>query len=1033
MDSAAPAAPAAPISYTDNVGSVTSATSTAATTDDTTPGINVGIGLTDTPSLYVDGVKVAATYDSATGTLTPTTALTSGLHALSYALTDAAGNESDPSPALSLTVDSAAPAAPAVVLSQDTANATDFVTSNGTLDVTGLEVGATWQYTLDGGANWLDGNGGAVSAGTTGSFVAAHGSYASGQVQVRQSDAAGNTSTQGILLHPNVTPNAHQLDGQGGADTQPQITALNDGGYTVTWQGFNADNSTSNIFVQRFDSANAVVGTPIELNGLGGTDTSPQITNMNDGGYVLTWRGNSADGLNSNVFVQRYNSSNMAVGTQISLDGQGGADINTQITAMADGGYLVTWQGFNAGNSTSNIFVQRFDSANVAVSSQTALDGLGGIDSVPQITAMADGGYLVAWGARSADSSIRNVFLQRFDNTDTTVGSPIEFDALGGWDINPQITALNDGGYAVTWAGYNADATTSNIFVQRYNSTNTVVGSQIEFSSAGVFGLTPQITAMSDGGYVVIWEGDAANTSTRNVYALRFNSANVPVGIPIALDGLVGSDQTPQITAMTDGGYVVTWRGNSPTGSTSDVFVQRFDNANTAVGSPIALDGMGGGDQQPQITAMNDGGYVVTWRGISADGLSSNIFVQRFTADNARVTEVDNLVIDTVIPAVTIFMSDTNLIAGETSLVTFTFSERVLGFSNSDVTVENGTLSSVGTADGGLTYTATFTPTASTADSLNSINVLPNNYADLAGNVGSGNASTNYTVDTLVPTVTITDNVIGTAGDNVNYTFTFSETVTGFDINDLTTSLGTWTNFTGSGATYTATLDMSAVRGSASIVVGVAVDAFSDLAGNANTAAASDTQAYDDIIDLGTGQGQLIRGVNVEGNWYYAWDRNGDGVHGGVNDGMSLNSLDSIFNKNSAGVVEVAGNAVGEVGDIDTTFRFGSLNGVSLALPTMGIAPPISQFGLTPEGTAVDNPSTLNSTYNDLLAIWDAFNGGDTTTGTNGTPAGWATDFFFWSATANNSTDHAVIFFNDGYVGLSDESNNNLYAALQVL
>ena len=74
VDTTAPST-TAPTSYVDDVGTITSSTSTASTTDDTTPGLNVGSGLTDTASLYVDGVKVAASYDSANGTLTPTTAL----------------------------------------------------------------------------------------------------------------------------------------------------------------------------------------------------------------------------------------------------------------------------------------------------------------------------------------------------------------------------------------------------------------------------------------------------------------------------------------------------------------------------------------------------------------------------------------------------------------------------------------------------------------------------------------------------------------------------------------------------------------------------------------------------------------------------------------------------------------------------------------------------------------------------------------------------------------------------------------------
>jgi hypothetical protein len=69
---------AAPSGYFDDAGSRTSnsASNVAATTDDTTPGLYVGAGLTDTPKLYVNGTLVVSTYNSSTGTLTPSTALT---------------------------------------------------------------------------------------------------------------------------------------------------------------------------------------------------------------------------------------------------------------------------------------------------------------------------------------------------------------------------------------------------------------------------------------------------------------------------------------------------------------------------------------------------------------------------------------------------------------------------------------------------------------------------------------------------------------------------------------------------------------------------------------------------------------------------------------------------------------------------------------------------------------------------------------------------------------------------------------------
>ena len=112
-DTSPPDTPSAPTAYLDDVGAVRSNSSSAATTDDTRPGIRVPSGLTDTPSLYVDGVRVPATYDAVTGTLTPNNPIAEGAHRITYTLTDAAGNESAQSGALQLTVDTTPPAKPA--------------------------------------------------------------------------------------------------------------------------------------------------------------------------------------------------------------------------------------------------------------------------------------------------------------------------------------------------------------------------------------------------------------------------------------------------------------------------------------------------------------------------------------------------------------------------------------------------------------------------------------------------------------------------------------------------------------------------------------------------------------------------------------------------------------------------------------------------------------------------------------------------------------------------------------------------------
>ncbi len=78
-------------------------------------------------------------------------------------------------------------AAPSVALASDTGTSqTDGITKVATVNVTGLETGATWQYSVN-GADWKNGTG-------TSFTLPADGTYDKGDVQVRQTDKAGNES-----------------------------------------------------------------------------------------------------------------------------------------------------------------------------------------------------------------------------------------------------------------------------------------------------------------------------------------------------------------------------------------------------------------------------------------------------------------------------------------------------------------------------------------------------------------------------------------------------------------------------------------------------------------------------------------------------------------------------------------------------------------------------------------------------------------------------------------------------------------------
>ncbi|MDU8499757.1 Ig-like domain-containing protein, partial [Pseudomonas syringae] len=201
------------------------------------------------------------------------------------------------------------------------------------------------------------------------------------------------------------------------------------------------------------------------------------------------------------------------------------------------------------------------------------------------------------------------------------------------------------------------------------------------------------------------------------------------------------------------------------------------------------------------------------------------------------ITNSNNYSIDTVQPTATIVVADSALSVGETSLVTITFSEAVSGFNNADLTVENGTLSAVSSSDGGITWTATFTPTANVTDASNLVTLDNTGFTNASGNTGSGTtASNNYAIDTLRPTATIVvaDNALA-IGETSLVTITFSEAVSGFSNADLNVSNGTLSAVSSNdgGITWTATLTPTAGITSASNSVVLNNGGVTDLAGNA--------------------------------------------------------------------------------------------------------------------------------------------------------------------------------------------------------
>jgi Ca2+-binding RTX toxin-like protein len=158
-------------------------------TDKITNNGNVNVTSLEAGATWAYSLNAGTTWTAGSGT---SVALTGdGAKTIIVRQTDVAGNVSANSASLAFTLDTTVPAVTGLALAADTgSSATDKITNNGIVNVTGLEAGATWAYSLNAGTTWTAGSG--TSVALTGDGAKA--------IIVRQTDVAGNVSANSTSL-----------------------------------------------------------------------------------------------------------------------------------------------------------------------------------------------------------------------------------------------------------------------------------------------------------------------------------------------------------------------------------------------------------------------------------------------------------------------------------------------------------------------------------------------------------------------------------------------------------------------------------------------------------------------------------------------------------------------------------------------------------------------------------------------------------------------------------------------------------------
>ncbi|WP_288378574.1 DUF4214 domain-containing protein [uncultured Massilia sp.] len=291
-----------------------------------------------------------------------------------------------------------------------------------------------------------------------------------------------------------------------------------------------------------------------------------------------------------------------------------------ELATLSTGQFLAVWESRD-GTIQAQVRNANGNAATGVFPVTAAGDGVP--ESSPAVAALANGRAVVAY-ASDAWGTPRVGY--RMVDASGNLGAEVVVGA-GGDTGMPDVVALQNGGFAFAWR------VGGQIHVRTADAAGNLVGGEQVYGSLGS-AFSPSLAAVN-GGYVVSW----GELGDGNVYA----ALNGGAPIVVSGDGLAATLATAaplaNVTALAGGGFVVAWDSyaNSPWGyASSDIFFQLFDAAGNRVGAMTQANvDAGSGRFDAHVSALSDGGFVVTWESQSGDFDGNGVFGRRFDAGGA--------------------------------------------------------------------------------------------------------------------------------------------------------------------------------------------------------------------------------------------------------------------------------------------------------------------------------------------------------------------------------------------------------------
>jgi hypothetical protein len=335
------------------------------------------------------------------------------------------------------------------------------------------------------------------------------------------------------------------------------------------------------------------------------------------------------------------------------------------VQTLAGGRVLLTWPATTYFNGREVIRGQIFEADGTPGMPFVVSSGTTGDQLEQEVGVLTGGGFVAVWTAVSGnatDGSGTAVKAQRFDGLGNKIGAEFLVNTVTlGQQFRPNVTGLSNGGFLATWTDLSAsgpDTSGAAIKAQYFSAAGIKVGGEILVNTTTAAAqIDSTVTELASGKVVITWSDASASggdTSNSAIRAQIFNADGTRSGGEFLVNSTTPYfQQSPVVTALSGGGFVIVWRDASEGNGTSstrfapaDVRAQIYDADGHPVGGEILVNTETFGAQgetslgSAAVVASPTGGFLVSWTSyteINNDGSYSSIKAQSFAADGSRI------------------------------------------------------------------------------------------------------------------------------------------------------------------------------------------------------------------------------------------------------------------------------------------------------------------------------------------------------------------------------------------------------------